>query len=274
MTTEIDWLAVSARDSGNAQDPALLLLHGFTGSGSVWAALAAGLRRKGLRTIAPDLPGHGRAGVASDPASASVERTAGDMAKLLAHLGAVPAGVLGYSLGARIALRLAVAYPGVINRLLLESPSAGIADPAEREARCRADDELADAIERDGIEAFVDRWERNPVFASHAGVAPRILAHQREIRLRNSPHGLALSLRQAGQGAMGPLHDRLGEIRIPTLVIVGALDPARPRAELVAAGIPAARLAVVPRSGHSPHLERPAAFRRLVTEFLQEGAAQ
>ena len=268
--TVIDWLAAAARDNGDPGDPALLLLHGFTGTGSVWATFGAGLRRRHIRTIAPDLPGHGRS---ASPASASVERTAQDMAGLLERLGAAPAGVLGYSLGARVALRLAVVHPDAVARLVLESPSAGIADAAEREARRRADEQLADEIERDGIEAFVDRWERNPIFASHARLDPRVARVQREFRLRNTAAGLALSLRVAGQGAMQPLHDRLGSVRAPTLVIAGALDPARPRAELVAAGIPGARLAIVDRAGHTPHLERPTAFRRLVIDFLEEGAA-
>ena len=69
---------------------------------------------------------------------------------------------------------------------------------------------------------------------------------------------------------MEPLHDRLGEITAPTLVIVGADDPARDRAEAVAAGIPGARLARVPGAGHAPHLEAPAAFTRLVLDFVSE----
>jgi 2-succinyl-6-hydroxy-2,4-cyclohexadiene-1-carboxylate synthase len=270
--TATDWLALAARDSGDAGDP-VLLLHGFTGTGSVWATFAASLRRKGFQTIAPDLPGHGRSGAAEAHASASVERTADDLARLLARIDASPATALGYSLGARVALALAVAHPDVIGRLVLESPSAGIADPAEREARRAADEQLADQIERDGLEAFIDRWERNPVFASHAQLDPRRAAHQREIRLRNTPAGLAASLRAAGQGAMAPLHDRLGDVRARTLVIAGALDPARPRAELVAAGIPGARLVVIDRAGHTPHLERSEAFRRLVIDFLLEDAA-
>jgi len=271
--TAIDWLAVAARDSGNRGNPALLLLHGFTGTGSIWAAFAAGLRRHGFRTIAPDLPGHGRSSMAGETASASVERTADDLARHLTRGAAAPAGVVGYSLGARVALRLAIAHPEVVSGLVLESPSAGIADDAEREARRRADDQLAADIVRDGLEAFIDRWEQSPIFATHQRLNPRVARAQREFRLRNTAEGLALSLRSAGQGSMQPLHDRLGEIYVPTLVITGALDPARPRAELVAAGIPDARLAVVSGAGHTPHLERPDAFRRLVIDFLLEDAA-
>ena len=246
--------------------PTLLLLHGFTGSAAAWADHLPGLEAA-VDVLAVDLPGHGGA---SDAGAASVEATAEALA---ARLSGGRAHVLGYSLGARIALRLAIAHPAVVDRLVLESPSAGIADPGEREARRRSDEQLAGEIERDGVEAFVDRWERNPVFATHAALAPAVAARQRTIRLARDPRGLAQSLRLAGQGAMEPLHSRLGEVRAPTLVITGALDPARPRAELVAAGVPGARLVVVDGAGHTPHLERPDAFRRLVIDFLQEGAA-
>ncbi len=244
--------------------PTLLLLHGFTGSSRSWSEHLPALQAD-FDALALDLPGHGgRTG------AMSVEDTAHAVAKL-AQGG--PVHVLGYSLGARIALRLAVAHPQVVDRLVLESPSAGIADAGEREARRRADVQLADEIERDGIAAFVERWERNPVFASHAALNPSVAARQRAIRVEQDPHGLAQSLRLAGQGVMEPLHDCLGEVRAPTLVITGSLDPARPRAELVAAGVPGARLAMVDGAGHTPHLERPDAFRRLVIDFLQEGAA-
>lgn len=270
---DLDGLRWEVRAAG-AGAP-LLLLHGFTGRGSSWAGHMAALRRA-FRTVVVDLPGHGRSGIAgpggiADPARMSVERSADDLAAILARLDAVPADVLGYSLGARIALRLAVAQPSAVRRLVLESPSAGPATAAERVARRAADEELAQAIERDGVAAFVDRWERQPVFASHAGLPPARAARQRAIRLANRADGLAASLRGAGQGAMEPLHARLASVTAPTLVIAGADDATgRPRAEAVAAGIPGARLAVVDGAGHTPHLERPRAFRRLVLDFLQE----
>jgi 2-succinyl-6-hydroxy-2,4-cyclohexadiene-1-carboxylate synthase len=266
----IDGLRWEVRVAGPDGARPLLLLHGFTGRGTAWGTLGAAARRRDHRTIVVDLPGHGRSGTAGDPARMTVERTADDLAAILWQTGTAPANVLGYSLGARVALRLAVAHPEVVARLVLESPSAGIADETARDERRRADDDLAATIERDGIEAFVDQWERGPVLASHAALDPRTAARQRAIRLASDPHGLAQSLRAAGQGAMLPLHDRLVAIEAPTLVIAGALDPARPRAEQVAAGIQGARLVIVEGAGHTPHLERPAAFRRLALEFVLE----
>ena len=242
----------------------LLLIHGFTGSGAAWEDHVAAFEDQ-FEVIAVDLPGHGASHVA-----ASVEATAEDLAH---RYGSRHPHVLGYSLGARIALRLAAVHPASVRRLILESPSAGIEDTDARTARRFADDQLADDIERDGIEAFVDRWERMPIFATQDQLPDEVKARQRAIRLASSPHGLAQSLRFAGQGVMEPLHHRLASVIAPTLVIVGHLDPARARAEQVAAGIPNARLAVIDGAGHTPHLERPDAFRRLALEFLQEDAA-
>ena len=141
----IAWTA-SVRGDGRP----LLLLHGFTGSGASWAdhldALAAN-----HRVIGADLPGHGATPAAATLAAMTVEATADALADYLALEGASPAHVLGYSLGARIALRLAVSHPEAVDRLVLESPSAGIADPQERARRRAADEALADRIERDGI---------------------------------------------------------------------------------------------------------------------------
>jgi 2-succinyl-6-hydroxy-2,4-cyclohexadiene-1-carboxylate synthase len=265
---QVDW-AVTERGTGRP----LVLLHGFTGAGASWADhLDAFAARH--RVIAPDLPGHGGTPRTKTLDDMTVEATADALAAMLAQLGALPATILGYSFGARIALRLAIAHPAAVGRLVLESPSAGIADPADRAVRRAADGELAGRIERDGLASFVTSWERGPVFASHAAADPQLLARQRVIRLAGDPAGLAASLRAAGQGSMEPLHDRLGEVTAPTLVIAGALDAVgRPRAEQVASGIAGARLEILDAIGHTPHLESPTTFGRLVLDFTQEDSA-
>jgi 2-succinyl-6-hydroxy-2,4-cyclohexadiene-1-carboxylate synthase len=266
----IDGLRWAVRVRGEGRP--LLLLHGFTGRGTSWGRHVDAFA-KGFRTIVVDLPGHGRSGHA-EPWRMTVERTAADLDDILRELGAMNAVVLGYSLGARIALWLAVEHADAVGRLVLESPSAGFAAAAERIARRDADEALARRIERNGIEAFVDEWEQQPTFASHAAMPAARRARLRKVRLANSPGALADSLRGAGQGTMGPLVDRLQDITVPTLVITGALDTrGRPRAEEVARGIPGARLAIVNGAGHTPHDERPAQFRRLVMDFLEEAAA-
>jgi 2-succinyl-6-hydroxy-2,4-cyclohexadiene-1-carboxylate synthase len=266
----------------------VLFLHGFSGSGLSWAGIA-GLGNR-ARAIVPDLPGHGATGweavVAAVPGAAgagdgppdhrpraSVERTADDLAAIVRRLVADRVNVVGYSLGARIALRLAVAHPEVVGRLVLEAPSAGIVDPAARAERAAADAERARFVVSEGIEAFAARWEAEPVLAGEAALPARARERQAAIRRSQTPLGLAASLVYAGQGAMEPLHEALGQITAPTLVIAGADDPARARAEEVAAAIPGARLVLVPGAGHAPHLERPDRFHALLFDFLTEAAA-
>ena len=267
---DVDGLRWEVRVRGAGRS--VLLLHGFTGRGTAWGGFTETLARS-FRVITVDLPGHGRSD-AAEPARVSVERTADDLATILARLDATPAGVVGYSLGARIALRLAIAHPGCVGRLVLESPSAGLATAPERAERRTADEALAARIERDGIPAFVAEWERQPVFASQASLPVPVATRIRAMRLANTPSGLAASLRGAGQGAMEPLFDGLPAVGVPTLVITGVLDDrGRPRAERVATGIPRSRLALVERAGHTPHDEQPRAFRRLALDFLQEDLA-
>ncbi len=248
--------------------PPVMLLHGFTGTARSWAVHIETLSME-HRVIAPDLLGHAGSDAPADPAAYALERQAAGLRDLLELLDAAPAAVVGYSMGARLALVLALTQPQVVGRLVLESPAPGIADEKDRAARRLADEHLADEIERDGVEAFVERWAAMPIFASQAELPADIRAAQRHERLRHTTVGLAASLRGAGQGAMEPLHDRLSTIDVPTLVIGGALDSTgRERARTVAGGIPGARLEIVEGAGHNPHLEAAATFGRLVTEFL------
>jgi 2-succinyl-6-hydroxy-2,4-cyclohexadiene-1-carboxylate synthase len=249
--------------------PAMLLLHGFTGSARSWGEHLEAWSVD-HRVIAPDLLGHGGSEAPADATRYVLERQADDLAELLRLLDVGHADIVGYSMGARLALVMALAHPGLVERLVLESPSAGITDPVARRARQRADERLARALERDGIEAFVAGWEAQPLFASHAALSADRQRQLRSERLAHDPAALAACLRGAGQGVMAPLHDRLPGIAAPTLVIAGALDAVgAERARSVAAGIARARLEVVAGVGHTPHLEAPGAFFRLAAHHLR-----
>jgi 2-succinyl-6-hydroxy-2,4-cyclohexadiene-1-carboxylate synthase len=250
------------------QGPPLLLLHGFTGSSASWSAIAAELARS-HRVIVPDLLGHGRSDAPHESAAYALARQARILRSVLVRLEAGTAVVVGYSMGARLALHLALEPADSLRALVLESPSAGIADPAER-ARRRADDERwAQRLEVNGLRAFVDAWESQPLFANQAALPADVRQRQREERLGHDPLALAASLRGAGQGVMEPLHERIGDLRLPTLVVAGALDTVGLiRAREVAELIPGARAEVVTDAGHTPHLETPGWFIGRLVAFL------
>jgi 2-succinyl-6-hydroxy-2,4-cyclohexadiene-1-carboxylate synthase len=251
--------------------PPLVLLHGFTGSSESWREVAPRLATD-WRTIGIDLPGHGRAESPPDPAAYRVEPTIEALLAALDGLGlADRPHLLGYSMGGRVALHLALAAPERLATLTLESASPGILDPVERDARVQSDAALADMLEREGIEPFVERWERVPLFASQAGLPDAARARLRAGRLGQRALGLANSLRGFGAGLPAPLQPRLSELTLPTLLLVGALDAkyCQIGREMVAA-LPDASLVVVPDAGHTVHLEQPDAFVAALSAFLQE----
>lgn len=269
MRIEIDSVSYSVEVTGDGHP--LLLLHGFTGAAASWSPhipRLAGVRR----VIAPDLLGHGATGAPGDPHRYRMERAVADLLALLDALDAPRADVLGYSMGGRVALSLAAAAPRRVTRLILESATPGLVDPEERAARVAADEALAATIEREGVAAFVARWESLPLFAGHAGLPAETRERLRAGRLANRPGGLAGSLRGMGTGRMPALWEQLGELGMPTLLVAGALDEKFSAiARRMAALVPRARLAIVPDAGHTVHLERPDAFTEAVLGFL--GAA-
>ena len=244
----------------------LLLLHGFTSDAGSWSFLAG---RDGLKTIAVDIIGHGRSDAPADPERYRLEAATRDIVGLLDALDVRRAAVLGYSMGGRLALQLALDAPDRVSALVLESASPGIEDEAERDTRVEADRRLAESIERDGLERFVDFWQSIPLFASQASLAPHVLAEQRRRRLGHTPAGLANSLRGMGTGRQAYLTPRLRELDMPVLLIAGELDSkyAALAAEMQAL-IQEARAVIVPDAGHAVHLERPELFTEIVRDFL------
>lgn len=266
MTMWVNGLRLNLESVGVGRP--LLLLHGFTGSAATWRPHLPRFARY-RRTIAVDVIGHGRSAAPPDGERYRMERCVEDLLLLLDTLDVARFDLLGYSMGGRVALRLAVAAPERVAALILESASPGLANVAERDARVAADEALAASIGRDGLDAFVDRWERLPLFSSQAALPPRVRARLRRQRLQNTPLGLMNSLRGMGTGRQEPLWDRLPLLDIPTLLVVGELDETyRAIGRRMAAALPRADLAVVPGAGHAVHLEQPAAFAQAVRSFL------
>ena len=254
---------------GSESHQTLVMLHGFTGSAAGWGSHLRTFAGAALRVIALDMLGHGFSDAPTDPDRYGMDRCNQDIVAVLETLGVAPgeAALLGYSMGGRIALY--AAFSGFFHALILESASPGLATEQERVERRTADEILARRIERDGIAAFVSYWERLPLFASQLALSPEEQMYVHEQRLQNTPTGLANSLRGIGSGRQPSLHEKLPALRLPVLLIAGALDSKYSAlARDMACHLPEASVHIVAGAGHTIHLERPDEFDRLVLQFL------
>jgi len=268
MRVDLGDISLNIEMAGSGEP--LVLLHGFTGSAEAWRTHIDMFSQR-YRVLAVDHIGHGRSDSPSDPARYRMERCVSDLATVLAQFDVERAHWLGYSMGGRVALALAAAHPGRVRSLVLEGASPGLAGAAERRARAARDEELAARIEAKGIEWFVHFWMRQPLFASQRRCPREVIEQVRKQRLRNSPLGLANSLRGMGTGAQPPLWDRLATIDVPVLLVVGEEDEKfRAIAAEMQRRLPRAEVVAVPRAGHTVHLEQPEPFAECVLAFLEK----
>lgn len=245
--------------------PPLVFLHGFTGDGADLAELAP---RLGRRVLAPDLLGHGLSRAPAAAAPYALDRQLARLEALLDGCGLPSVTLGGYSLGARLALHLAVRRPAGVRALVLIGGTPGLADEAERAAR-RADDAALAARLSHGLAPFLATWRSLPLIASQERAPPALRASMRRRRARLAPHGLARTLVALSSGALPSLWDALPGLDLPTLLVTGADDAKFDAiARDMAARLPRARHVVIAGSGHAPHLERPAACAAAVRAFL------
>lgn len=255
---DVDGVTIHVLDTDEDDgEPAVVVLHGFTGSAETMLDLAARLAPR--RVLCVDLVGHGRSDAPEAAGAYTMAAMVHQVASVAARLAHGPVDLVGYSLGGRVALTLLVEHHDLVERAVLIGATPGLATEAERQARRDADEALASMIEHEGLEAFVDRWMALPMWDTlWRRIGPTGRDASREQRLANDPRGLAASLRGAGTGSMPPVHDRLGEISARLLLVTGALDVKFTEInESMVTRIPNASLSVIADAGHAVHLERP-----------------
>jgi 2-succinyl-6-hydroxy-2,4-cyclohexadiene-1-carboxylate synthase len=244
-----------AAGGGRGAGARILLVHGFTQTLTSWDEVASYLEKEAFEVVRVDLPGHGR--------SADQRLDFGQAASALGAAGG-RAAYVGYSMGGRLCLRLALDRPDVVTALVLIGASPGLADAAEREARRQADHRLAADLLEAGTVDFIERWLAQPLFAT---TRPR--PADLEARRANPPEGLSYALGELGTGAQEPLWDRLGELRMPVLLMVGEYDAKfRAIAGRMASLIDGAEVAVVRGAGHAVPLDQPEECARLTAGFV------
>jgi 2-succinyl-6-hydroxy-2,4-cyclohexadiene-1-carboxylate synthase len=224
----------------------LLCLHGFMGAEEDWDAFKCGGRTffPSSRVLTPTLPGHGN------------NHAAPSMKWILDQVRSLPARpiIIGYSMGGRLALHAATQYPEMFSGLIAISASPGIADPAARSARRKADAALARRLRSMKPAAFRDflhEWWYLPVFSSPRR-APHPPGDFLASRLQHSPSALARCLTRWGQGALPPVIDKLPHFQLPALFIAGKADTTYTEYAIqMASACPRGRSAIIPNTGHA-----------------------
>lgn len=246
----------------------LVFLHGFTGDTTTWSRITDRLSAT-YQCISVDLVGHGRTDSPQDVRRYTMDQVSEDLCCILDELGIKEAVLIGYSMGGRTALYFSLKYPHKVKSLLLESASPGLKTDEERADRRKKDQELAERIEREGMERFVDFWQEIPLFASQKRLSDTERSEIRNQRLNQSVTGLSNSLRGMGTGAQDSLWHKLDDLSIPVHLLVGELDEKFVRiAEIMKKRHPEFEIVTFSNTGHAIHVEEPRKFGTIIEDLL------
>lgn len=231
--------------------PAILLSHGYSATLEMWRGQIAPLTRQ-HQLILWDMRGHGQSDSPNDPAAYNEEETVADMAALLDAAGADQAIVGGLSLGGYMSLAFYRVHPQRVRALLLFDTGPGFKNDDARAAWNKRALETASTFETDGLATLKSR--------------------SREMAI--SVHRSAAGLARAARGMLAQRDARviqsLPEIKVPTLILVGADDKNfLASADYMAAKIPNSKKIVIPNAGHAANLDQSGLFNRAVSEFLK-----
>jgi 2-succinyl-6-hydroxy-2,4-cyclohexadiene-1-carboxylate synthase len=220
----------------------LFALHGFAGSPATFDALARAL--PGTELIAPHLLGHG----AESEASSFDE----EVDRLAALVPAGPTTLLGYSLGGRLGLAL-LARGVPFARAVIIGGAPGLATPSERIERRHMDARWASILRSDGVHAFAEAWEAQPLFATQKGTK---FSARRAQRRAHDAEGLARAFEVLGLAEMPNLLPALARNTVPVDYVVGERDAKFiALGEALVASVPNVRLTVAAGAGHDVLLE-------------------
>ncbi len=239
----------------------LVCFHGFSESGSTWD----GIEVSGYRLIRIDSMGHGRSARPMELKPYELSQMLSDLHRIIYAIAGENYALMGYSMGARLALLYALEYPREVTHLVLESGSVGIEDRAARQERYVADQALANRIREKEIQWFAETWAKLDIFKTQQQLPLRVQQQIRRRRLLNSPHALAFTLEGSGQGTMPYIGHRLSELTMPVCYISGALDT---KYTTIGAKYFGDVHRIVPQVGHNVHVEAPEEYRKILKQFF------
>lgn len=248
----------------------LVCLHGFTGTSNTFTPVFCEVTTYNVLGI--DVIGHGQSDKDVPIARYEMTSVVRDIKTLVEGLTSSPFSLLGYSMGARVALSFACTYPECLSQLFLESGSPGIEDDAERLVRRQSDDKLAQSLIHKGLSYFVNQWETIPLFDTQKKLPLEVIQQVRCERMNQTAYGLAMSLRYMGTGSQRSYWKMLHQLgEMPCYLLVGELDLkfCHIAKDMASRGT---NMEVISfeGAGHCVHLEVPILFNQVVTNRMEQ----
>ena len=266
MTVQSRWHYIA---QGNRHDPPLIFLHGFMGISSDWLEITERFESE-YYCILPDLPGHGKSVTGTMAEPLNFDFVSLGLVTLMEDLQLTSAGLIGYSMGGRVALYAATRYPERFDALVLEGANPGLQDNKERGDRRVVDEGRAREIEKVGIAGYADIWYEADLFQTLKR-HPEKLKKIKSLRKNNDTAWMAKVLRELSLGTQPPLWDKLDALNMPVLLIAGDLDHKYKQIVYQMKDcLKDSRVNLIPETGHNTHVEAPEKFGQALADFFKE----
>lgn len=248
----------------------IVMLHGFGGTGEVFNDMTNILLDAGISTVLIDLPGHGLTKSSLDPKIFNMQAQVYHLLELLETLNLESPWLYGYSMGGRIASRMAVDTSYRLSGVILESAQLGILDESDRVKRAASDRELAEKL-RENPSTFFEVWNRLPLFSSGSVSKNESTLKFEFIQWTQKPDFLALSLEYMSPGLIPPISpDQLEHLPYPVLVITGKLDKKYDTNWVdIASKHKAIDHVRIPKAGHRIHLDQPELLSKELIHYIK-----
>ncbi len=259
MNANVNGMNMVYTDEGSG--PTLVLIHGFPLNRATWQKQLDAFRAS-YRIIAPDLRGLGESEAGSG--AITMAQFAEDTHELLKQVGTSPVVLVGHSMGGYVALAFAHQFPQMLHGLVLVATRSGNDTPEAAAARRST----ADKVRAEGSKVVVDAMATKMLSPNNSD--PEMAEQVRGFMAPSKPEGVIGAL--LGMAERPDATDMLASIKVPTLVVTGADDTLIPprESEKLAEAIRGSSLKVIPDAGHLVAFERPGAFNRVLTEWLNE----
>jgi 2-succinyl-6-hydroxy-2,4-cyclohexadiene-1-carboxylate synthase len=254
--------------NNESSDDSAFFLHGFTGGAADWVPVVSLLSKK-YNYYLVDLVGHGKSDSPKEKYYYFIDSIVKQLKEIITSISNNKIVLVGYSMGGRIALNYALQIRSLLKGLILESATWGINEENLRKERILQDEKLAEFIDNNPIDKFIDYWMNKDLFNTQKRFSNEKLSQIRKHKLENNKTGLSNTLRCSGTGSMKPLYNNLKDIPVRTMLISGELDTRYTDInDQMVKLFTNAEHKIIKNAGHNTHFEEPNRFIDEINKFL------